>query len=153
MHIESSVDGGDAVEPRVPRIRRAQRWDGLRVLVVEDDPEMRTLLEDAIADDGFDVVGLGDGSGVRLEMLIAANSADTRLPAVLVTDVRMPDCDGIDLIAEVRRRWWWMPAVVVTGYADAALRRRARTLGCCRVLSKPVDLDLVRLAVRESLRG
>ena len=122
-----------------------------RVLVAEDDPEMRLLLEDALVRSGYDVVAVGNLGAARQEMLVAAQAGGVEVPAVLVTDRRMPDGDGLDLVAELRRRCWWLPAVVVTAFADAEVYRRARSLGSCQVLSKPVDLDLVRVAVREAM--
>lgn len=122
-----------------------------RVLVIEDDPAMRELLTEELERDGYEVMSVPNVAGARLELLIASHVGLDRMPAVVVTDRRMPDGDGMDLLAEVRRHWWWLPAVVVTAFADNESRRRARALGRCHVLAKPVDLDLVRLAVRESL--
>jgi CheY-like chemotaxis protein len=130
---------------------RVRRASPVRVLVAEDDPEMRALLVQELEKDGYEVLAVGGTAEAELEMLIAAHAGRGQLPAVIVTDRRMPDGDGLDLVADLRRNHWWIPVVVVTAFADADVWKRARMLGCCRVLAKPVEMDLVRLAVRESL--
>ena len=138
------------IDERPPR-RAAPR--AARVLVIEDDDAMRELLSEELERDGYDVQAVGNLAGARLELLIASHAGLERMPSVVVTDRRMPDGDGMDLLSELRLRWWWLPAVVVTAFADHESHRRARSLGRCHVLPKPVDLELVRLAVRESLEG
>lgn len=132
-------------------VARARKVAPVRVLVAEDDAAMRQLLVEELGKDGYEVIAVGGTTEADLEMLIAEHAGRDTLPEVIVTDRRMPDGDGLDWVAQLRRQYWWIPVVVVTAFADSDVRRRARALGCCRVLAKPVEMDLVRLAVRESL--
>ncbi|MEQ1508151.1 MAG: response regulator [Myxococcota bacterium] len=138
----------DASPARPPAIREIPP---IRVLVVEDDVEMRRLLTVTLERDGYDVVDVGSTREAKLEMLIAEHAGHDWVPRLIVTDRRMPDGDGLDLVAELRAHWWWMPVVVVTSFADGDVVRRATALGCCRVLAKPVELEVVRRAVRDAV--
>jgi signal transduction histidine kinase/CheY-like chemotaxis protein len=126
------------------------RLDGLRVLVVDDEPDARDIL-----------VKLLDGVGAKV---VAAESADEALDLVercdggldvLVSDLGMPERDGFDLIREVRRRGHHariLPAVALTSYVGKSDRRKALLAGYQVHVSKPVDpADLV--AVIASLAG
>ncbi len=60
---------------------------------------------------------------------------------LLITDVRMPGRDGLDLLAEVRERLPWIPVLIVTGYADVPLAVRAVKAGAADFVEKPLDRD------------
>jgi len=60
---------------------------------------------------------------------------------LLITDVRMPGRDGMDLLAEVRERLPWLPVLIVTGYADVPLAVQALKAGAADFVEKPLDRD------------
>jgi DNA-binding response OmpR family regulator len=111
-----------------------------RVLVVEDDPSVRGLLQTILEDEALDVVLAADGEeGLRL--------ARTIRPDVVLLDVMMPGLGGPDVIRRLRQPDGTLPfaILVVTGAAEVVAPLRSE-LGPDSVLEKP--FDIVTLAER-----
>jgi len=70
---------------------------------------------------------------------------------LLLTDVKMPGKDGIELLTEARKRLPWLPVIVVTGYADVPLAVRAMRAGAVDFLEKPLDREVFLETVRALL--
>ena len=120
-----------------------------RILVAEDDVEMRRLIVEALRKDGHDVIEATDGG--RLRNAIAEESA--RDPALaqlggVVSDVRMPVCGGIEVLEQLVERQQRVPFVLITAFGDDETRRRAESLGA-PLLDKPLSLDALRAVVTE----
>jgi two-component system, OmpR family, response regulator len=119
--------------------------DAHRILIVEDDPHVVTLLRELLEQEGYQVSVAGDG----LAGLLALRSIDA--DAVLL-DIMMPDVDGERLLAQVLEEHEGrlpVPILVITGSPDGA-RRCRELLGDDDVFSKPFDPAhlLSRLASR-----
>jgi two-component system chemotaxis response regulator CheY len=114
---------------------------GIRVLAVDDSPLMRSTLRFALADAGFDVTEAVNG--LDAQHFLAASAFD-----VLVTDVQMPEQDGLELIRWVRREELDVAVVVMSGGGDLGDRQ---TLGPHVVLRKPFTPDALAAAVRRAL--
>jgi DNA-binding response OmpR family regulator len=113
-----------------------------RVLVVEDDPSVRGLIQAILEGESMEVVLAGDGEeGLRL-----ARSID---PAVVLLDVMMPGLGGPEVIRRLRAPDGSLPfaVLVVTGAAEAAGPLR-RELGADAVLEKPFDILTLAERVR-----
>jgi len=121
---------------------------GLRVLVAEDDAEMRSLIATALAADGCDVLEASDGREL-FEILAAMSPPGSRLepPDIIVSDIRMPGPSGLDGLALLRQSTWSVPVIVITGFGDLATHDEARRLGAAIVLDKPFDMEVLRTAV------
>ena len=116
---------------------------GLRVLVVDDDADVRDLVSAALSHYGAGVAAVGSAAEAR--RLFAKSPPD-----ILVCDIALPDDDGVALIADLRRRrrdqGGAVPAIAVSAYARPEDRDRALTAGFQRYLAKPVDvLQLVAI--------
>ena len=120
----------------------------LRVLVAEDDAEMRSLIATALSADGCDVLEARDGREL-FEILAAMSPPNPRLepPDIVVSDIRMPGPSGLDGLALLRESTWSVPVIVITGFGDLATHDEARRLGAAIVLDKPFDLEVLRTAV------
>lgn len=112
-----------------------------RVLIVDDDESIRTVLSDALIDDGYEV-------RVAASAAAALRSVDELLPDVIVLDMRMPD-DGPLFKAELVRRSLHAPIVAMS--ASQGGQQWADSIGVA-FLAKPFRLDDVTAAVNAAVR-
>jgi CheY-like chemotaxis protein len=112
------------------------------VLVVDDDPRVRELLELLLRADGYRVIAAADGAA-------ALEAVAAHAPRAVLVDLRMPGMDGTEVCRRVRqtRAPDRVPIIMLTGMDDAGTRRDAIAAGADAVLVKPVD----RRALREHL--
>jgi len=116
-----------------------------RVLVVEDDREMRSLLKDFIEEeDGFEVDWVGDGSEAFLKLL----GKDFDL---IITDIRMPGLSGLDIIPALKNQYPGIPIIVITAFGSAETNRKALARGANAYLEKPIPLERLRTLIHEFL--
>ncbi|MBP7148566.1 MAG: PAS domain S-box protein [Acidobacteria bacterium] len=121
-----------AGQPELPRAR----LDGLRILIVDDDPDARELLVQALQECGANVHA-AESARVALERL-----AEVR-PDAVVTDIAMPGMDGFALVREIRsaeRGQRRLPVVALTGFARPEDRMHMLEAGFDVHFAKPVDL-------------
>jgi CheY-like chemotaxis protein len=122
-----------------------------RVLVAEDDAEMRHVVADTLRDDGYEVVELVDGG--RLLVDIAAYikaGGEGAAVDLIVSDIRMPICTGLQILEALRAAHWHTPVILMTAFGDAATRKRAEDLMAV-LFDKPFDLDDLRTAIANLL--
>ena len=119
------------------------------IWVVDDDHAIRFVLEKALTREQFVVRSFANPRDVLAAL------ADEQ-PQVLVSDIRMPGGNGIDLLAEVKRRHPGLPVIIMTAYSDLDSAVSALQGGAFEYLPKPFDVnkavELVRRAVQESQR-
>ena len=68
---------------------------------------------------------------------------------VILSDINMPGMDGLDLLAEIKRRFPDLPVMMITAYGDDERRRRADELGASEFITKPVDFDHLKAQLRQ----
>lgn len=118
-----------------------------RVVVAEDDAELRSLLVAELTRSGFDVTPAHDGEAV-LDVLRRAVEEGSPVPDVFVMDVRMPNATGYDVLCRLRTAGWAQPVVLMTGFGDPDLHRSAAAEGAAVVLDKPFDAEDLTEIVR-----
>jgi two-component system response regulator HydG len=117
-----------------------------RVLVADDEASARSGLSTLLRDEGFDVALAEDG-------LRALASVEESAPDVLVTDLRMPGLDGIELLRRARALAPELIVVLVTAFADVETAVRAMHEGAEHYLTKPLQIDELVLVIRRALEG
>lgn len=122
-----------------------------QILIAEDDDEMRSLVAGALREEGYDVTEAKDG-GRMLVRLARAYGASATHYDLLVSDVRMPVCSGLQILESLRLARWPTPFILMTAFGDDQTRARAETLGAT-VLMKPFDLDDLRATVLSLLES
>ena len=117
-----------------------------RILVVEDNDLNRKLFCDVLKANGFEVVPVADGQTV-----IAA--AQRFAPDLVIMDIQLPGCSGLDLIAQLKgeEALARVPVLAVTAYAGKGDEERIRGAGAEDYLAKPVSIGPFMAAVRELL--
>lgn len=122
-----------------PRSRVARR----RVLIVEDEPLLRTLLRTTLSSELFEVWEASNGAAA-----LAAVSGEE--PSLVLLDWQLPDLPGSELLSELRARFPRLPVIVVTAAREPDQRRLAEGLGADVFLTKPFS-PLELLSAIESL--
>jgi two-component system, cell cycle response regulator CpdR len=117
-----------------------------RILIAEDDDNVRRLVLRALAEDGHELTATSDGAQAFDALHRHSGEFD-----LLLADVKMPVMDGIALALAAGRDRPDMPIMLMTGYADQ--RERAHGLDALvhDVIAKPFSTDQIRSAVREAL--
>ncbi len=115
-----------------------------RVLIVDDEPLVRELLVDAM--DGMDLRISTASSGEE-----AIGIAIDDPPDIVVTDVRLGDCTGMEMLDQLESTIGNVPAVVISGYADAGMFSEASRRRPIELLTKPLDIDRLRRAINDEL--
>ncbi len=133
-----------AAEAAGPK-RRAEPSMLKRILVADDDPSLRKTLTRYLKKHEYDVIEVESG-----KQAIAALES-TRFD-VVVSDVHMPDGDGLDILRAVRRVDLDVPVILISGAPDVETASKALEYGAFRYLTKPLELEavgkLLRLGVR-----
>jgi DNA-binding response OmpR family regulator len=123
-----------------------------RVLVADDDTEMRRLVAESLRRDDYEVVEESDGG--RLLVRIAAIYAFERTVDpfdLIVSDVRMPVCSGLDIVKGLRDAHWTTPVILMTAFGDDETRTRAESLGAT-LFDKPFRMGDLRAVARVLLK-
>jgi len=109
-----------------------------RTLVVDDNQEIRTLLQEVLEEEGYEVDTANDG-------LIALGKLDSPRASydILLLDLNMPRMDGLQLIRELHRRAYKRMPLIVVLSADREGISQATILGVRHALLKPFDLETV----------
>lgn len=132
------------VEPRV-----ATRCP--RILVAEDNDDLRKLVVETLQDDGCDVVDVADGQQLLIRLTSQYRLRPEPEPIdLLLTDVCMPIVSGMDIVRSLREAGWTTPIVVITASADPQTRAIVSRLGV-DLLDKPFKLEALRSRVRTLL--
>lgn len=119
-----------------------------RILVAEDDENVRTFVVRALEFSGHEIVDASDG-GLALEIL----DADTEGFDLLLSDIKMPVMDGIELAHNVGQRFRTLPIVLMTGFADQRERAQSLEAYVYDVISKPFSLAQLVEKVEDALLG
>jgi two-component system, NtrC family, response regulator PilR len=127
--------------PEVAAERRAPR-----ILVVDDERSMRELLAIVLRREGYEVLLAENGKTAIA--LLERESVD-----ILISDIKMPDISGVEVLRAAKRIDKDILGIMITAFASTESAVEAMRLGACDYLSKPFDVDLLRMKVREKIES
>ncbi len=102
------------------------------IFFLDDEPAIREVVRETLEDSDFKVSCFGSPT----ECLVRLRSQKCHL---LITDLRMPEKDGIELLADVRLLAPWIPVLMITGYGDIPTAVKAMKAGAVDFIEKPLD--------------
>jgi DNA-binding NtrC family response regulator len=114
-----------------------------RILIVDDDPAQRSLLDSFLGSQGFRTVVVP--SGERALEVLRSETVD-----MMISDVRMPGLSGLETLRRARQIRGGLPILMVTAHADIRDAVGAMRDGAVNYLSKPIDLDELLASVRQA---
>jgi DNA-binding NtrC family response regulator len=116
----------------------------IKILVVDDEAEIRSLLAAVLQNKGYEVVTAEDGAA-------ALQAVPRERPAVILMDLSMPRMNGMDALPEIKRLDAEVPVIICTAHADLATAVRAMKLGAYDYLTKPFDVELLILTLERAV--
>lgn len=120
----------------------------LRVLLAEDDSEMRRLMVVILRRNNCEVIEAKSGSQLWELIVRGALGTETE-PQVdlIISDVRMPGMSGLEVLSSLRSQHAVTPMILITAFGDTDTHAEAHRLGALAVFNKPFDLDDLRMIV------
>ncbi len=118
------------------------------VLVVDDEPDVRKVVRMTLEKSGYDVIEAEDGEKAIEEIKKGEHSI---LLNLIITDIRMPNMNGIDVINYYRKEWTSVPIIVLTGFPDLDMATTMLQHGVSDYLVKPVESEKLRASVAKAL--
>jgi ATP-dependent Lon protease len=139
--------GLDSVKERILEylaVRKLRLDRRQRLLVVDDDAAARDNLTHILGKEGYDIVSVANG----MEALRSLESSEFDL---VLTDLKMDNVDGMDLLQETKAKYPDVEVIVITGYATVSSAVETIKKGAYHYIAKPFKIDEVRSTVREAL--
>ncbi len=115
-----------------------------RILVIDDEVNAATALESLLRDDGYEVEKAHEGRGGLLLL-------DRMQPDVVLSDVRMPGMDGVELLAKIKTLRPETMVVLMTAYGTVKTAVKAMKLGAEDFLSKPIDVEELEVVLQKTI--
>jgi two-component system, NtrC family, response regulator PilR len=117
-----------------------------RILVVDDERSMRELLAIVLRREGYEVL-LADSGRAAIDAL------EHEPVDILISDIKMPDLSGVEVLRAAKRIDQDILGIMITAFASTDTAVEAMRLGACDYLSKPFDVDLLKMKVREKIEN
>ncbi len=119
-----------------------------RILVVDDEPDVRKVMRMTLQKAGYDVKEAEDGQ----KAIEVINTGDNRLFLdAIICDIRMPKINGVEAIAYFRKEYPRVPLIVVTGFPDVEMATSFLRQGIVDYLVKPVEGEKLKAAVGKAM--
>ena len=116
----------------------------VQVILIDDDPHLRQALYQTLDLAGLKVLPLAEANGL-------AERIGRDWPGVVVSDIRMPGMDGLELLAQLHGQDPELPVLLITGHGDVPLAVQAMRAGAYDFLEKPFASDALLDSVRRAL--
>src|SRR6188474_1688948 len=129
-----------ATQPAAPSTERRPP----RILVVDDERSMRELLAIVLRREGYEVLLAENGKS-------AVDTLEREPIDILISDIKMPDLSGVEVLRAAKQIDRDILGIMITAFASTDSAVEAMRLGACDYLSKPFDIDLLKMKVREKI--
>ena len=113
------------------------------ILLVDDEAGIRNLLSISLADEGYDVITAADGREA-LELFLS------RTPPIVMTDIKMPGMDGIELLAAIKEKNPATEVIMITGHGDMDLAIKSLKMDATDFVTKPINDDALEIALKRA---
>jgi two-component system response regulator PilR (NtrC family) len=125
--------------------KRPEKRPGTRALVVDDEPDIRELLEITLGRMGIETTAAADLTSARRLL-------EEQHFHLCLTDLQLPDGNGVELVKLIGERWSELPVAVITAFGSMDVAINALKAGAFDFLQKPVDLEQLRALVDSALK-
>jgi DNA-binding NtrC family response regulator len=119
---------------------------GERILLVDDEPHVLELLSVALEDEGYRILEENNGKEALTQL-------KKEQPQVVLLDIRMPDMDGVEVLRQIKEINKATSVIMITAYGAMETVVEATKLGAYDYLTKPLDLEKVKVLIRRALEA
>ena len=114
-----------------------------KVLVVDDEEGIRKVISITLSDEGYKVLTAEDGeTGLKI--------CEEESPQIIISDIRMPGMDGIELLERVKEKWPEKEVIVITAFGEMGVAIRALQLNASDFITKPINNEALHIALRRA---
>ncbi len=117
-----------------------------KILIVEDEDDLRQVLMETLSDLGFEAHGVSDAT-------TALRKIEGDLFHLVLSDIQMPGMNGIELLATLRRRQINLPVIILSAYSDKEKIKAASEYGVFDFLEKPFSMSALTNAIERAVHG
>ena len=117
-----------------------------KILIADDDPEMRAVLNRSLSALNWEISEANDGAA-------ALERARALRPDIVLLDINMPEKDGVSVLKELSPEMPGTGFIMITGNEDEAIARECLQLGAFDYVTKPISLDILRLMIEINTLG
>ena len=114
----------------------------VRILIIEDDEEMRSLLKDFLAEEGVEVDSVENGSEAFRKLV--RETFD-----LVITDIRMPGLTGLDILPGIKKLQPEVSIIVITAFGNEEVRLKSLNRGATAYLEKPIRTNRLKILIQE----
>ncbi|MEN8244559.1 MAG: response regulator, partial [Thermodesulfobacteriota bacterium] len=115
----------------------------MEILLVDDEADIREVLEIALKDLGYDVRVAANGEQ-------ALNIFKTHSPPLVMTDIKMPSMDGIELLKHIKRENPECEVIMITGHGDMNLAIKSLKHAATDFITKPINVDALEISLKRA---
>lgn len=115
--------------------------NGYRILLAEDDLEMRKMLAWSLREEGFEVTECYDGDSLMKRLGFLDTLGETETFDLIISDIRMPGVTGTQVLEAIKDYEDFPPMILITAFGDEDIHLKAKKLGAAVVIDKPFDID------------
>ena len=119
-----------------------------RVLIVDDEPDVRKVVRMTLSKAGYDVIEAEDGEQA---MAAIKEGENPLLLDVIISDIRMPKVNGVEAINYFQQQWPNVPLIVLTGFPDMEMATGFIKKGVVDYLVKPVEKEKLKASVAKAI--
>ncbi len=125
--------------------KKPEKKKGLKILVIDDDPQVRDLLNDFLDKEGYDVSLASNGIG-------GLSKVKSEKPDLVLVDINMPEMDGLEVLKRVKEDNPSLTVIMISGGQDMETARKTLEMGAYDYITKPFDLHYLKISVLSKLQ-
>ena len=129
----------------------APKRDCPRILLAEDDSEMRAMLRWNLQREGYNVEESSTGVELMDRLLCGESRDELSRFDLLISDIRLPGITGLEIIEGLHEKASFPPFILITAFGDEETHKEAERLGAIAVFDKPFEIDDLVVTVRKEL--
>jgi len=119
----------------------------VKILVVDDDPGTRNALKAGLTSFGYQVLAAADAPEALKIIESSINSVEP--VEIMVTDLKMPGMNGLELIRSAKKMRSGLAAILMTAYGDDHIREKVTNLGRCKYIDKPFGPERLQKMIKK----